>query len=88
MAHPDSTAAKEGRPEGLGHDPQEAEDEDTGPGVEDGEDRVEVEGLLVRIPDVGREGEPPGHAEDEGEHEQPGSLEVVLGSRGISVPAL
>ena len=51
--------------EALAAESQEDEDDETHPGVEDGEDGIEVAKLLARELDVGRVGEQPDHHEQE-----------------------
>jgi hypothetical protein len=77
-AHVQPSTAEKSFPERFRDDAEQAEDEDAGPRVEDGEDGVEVDHLLVRVTDEGGVGEPPGHAEDERHQEESGALESIL----------
>ena len=55
----------ENKSEPLGAEAEEDEDAETHPGVEESEDRIEVQRLLARELDVGRVGEAPDHDEEE-----------------------
>ena len=55
----------ENKSEPLGAQSEEDEDAETHPGVEESEDRIEVQRLLARELDVGRVGKAPDHDEEE-----------------------
>ena len=56
---------RENKSEPLGAQSEEEEDAETHPGVEESEDRIEVQSLLAGELDVGRVAEAPDHDEEE-----------------------
>ena len=72
--YPKPSSSKDCCPERLRDYSKKTENEDSAPGIEESEDWKEIRVLRIRVADIGRVGEAPGHEEDEDHDEEAGAL--------------
>ena len=72
--YPQSSSSKDCGPERFGDDSKQTENKNPAPRIKERKDGKEIRVLRVRVSDVSRVGEAPGHEEDEDHDEKAGAL--------------